>query len=318
MALGEESAGTRFAGVEQESLGAPGESMPIGSADVLAAAVVAGAAPLGRVVAVYSWPKTVTAAICFLVVGWLVARRRLFNGPGYVWAVDIPILGVVGLIAVLSSVNSAAMSEPSVLASLILPVWTVGSTLLALWVVGGLCLPVLRRFDTRVMAPVVALSALAGLVARSVDRLGLAVGLSFLAALAAIVGDLRSDRVGAWLAATQGFIAGFFRAGPLALRVGAGLSLLWWAAGVGFWMIGILQGSELWYGAWLAGFNAQRGYTYYPMVLLEVIAVPLGVLTVGSLVALRGRFVLVEVGRWISLATASGLVVGFLMYWMFV
>ena len=283
---------------------------------VLAAAVVAGAGPLVRFMAVYPPVKSVAAAGCFLVIGSLLAKRGVIDHSGIVPSVDAPLLGVVVMVGAMSLTATPAMSHPSFVGRAVLPAWIAGSVALALWVFGGTRLPLIGRFDSEFVSPVVVLSVIAGLSAHSTDRLWRSLALSVSAGLAALLADLKPERV----AAAVGPIVSRFRVvagtGPPALRVGAVPALVWLMVNAGLWMIGLMRGYRLVYGAWLSGITTQPRWVDGLIAVTGVLVVPLGVLAAGVLVSLNGASVLVEIGRWLARSMVAGAVLGFLWYWM--
>lgn len=281
----------------------------------LVAFVVAGAGPIGRFVYVYPTPRSIGAAIGFAVVAWFLARRASEHATGFVWRTDGPLMAVVVGLCLLSLPASPAMSDPTRFARAILPVWIIGALLLALWTVGGLRMPWLGRFDRRLVAPVVCMSLVVGASTRATDRLWRSLGLAVATACVAALVALRPRQTESVLAPIRAFWHETRRAAPWELVLSAGGALAWLSVNTGVWVIGVMRGHDLLYGAWLAGIYTQPGWVYVLISLSGLVLVSIGVLAVGVLVTLHGAGVLIDVARWVLVAAALGAVGGFFWYW---
>lgn len=275
-------------------------------ADVFAAALVCGAAPLGRIAAVNTGFGVLVVVAALLGIGVLVAAmyradplRQLFLG-GWV----LLLTAFIGAVALLTS---NALNDPSLLASSLMFLWVAGGALLASWTVGGVRMPLIGTFDRRGLPLVLGTSAYAGLAAATGDALVADLVLWLTCATAALVASLFADRVDSawvWLVGVAGRRC--VTTDPV-LRLASWAGLLWWASNVRMVAAGLLRGADGPYAAWRLSLRSTQQWVEVVFGIAGLGAALAGVLTVGVLVTLKGASVMGRIAWWLGASTLVGI-----------
>lgn len=269
-------------------------------AELLVVLVVAGFAPLSRLLATRVEPLPRFVAVAG--VGCLAASIARGPVPGSWWTPRARLVAAavcVGVVGVVGAMPSFGVPQPSILARTIVGSWLAGGATLAWWILGTSRWPWIGEFDRRALPPVLLLSLYAGGVAGDQERLVYALLLSACSGVAAVMlansGEpiARSQRWVFERARRAGVRSARLArrvgtAGPAPLRVVGAICLVWWMANVRFWFVGAVRSGEIGYRAWVDGFLGPQWFRTL-FALVHVVALLVSALLAGALLCLYGR-----------------------------